>query len=114
MPDGSPATFTGQIDRIDRLPSGGIEVIDYKTGRQLAEERPGEPAAVDLRPRLPRRAGAGTPEKVTLYFTEAATRMSTTRTDEQLDAARDELGVGRPRPIRRLRRHTRQQRVLAL
>jgi RecB family exonuclease len=28
---------------------------------------------------------------VTLYFTEAAIRMSTTRTDQQLDAARDEL-----------------------
>ena len=32
-----------------------------------------------------------TPERVTLYYTEAATRMSTTRTDEQLDAARDEV-----------------------
>ena len=32
--DGSPPVIIGgQIDRIDRLPSGGIEVIDYKTGR---------------------------------------------------------------------------------
>ena len=32
--DGSPPfTIRGQIDRIDRLPTGGIEVIDYKTGR---------------------------------------------------------------------------------
>jgi RecB family exonuclease len=28
---------------------------------------------------------------VTLYYTEAATRMSTARTADQLDAARDEL-----------------------
>jgi hypothetical protein len=28
---------------------------------------------------------------VTLAFTESATRMSTTRTDEELDAARDDL-----------------------
>ena len=35
--------------------------------------------------------GLGTPERVTLYFTESATRMSTTRTDEQLDAARDDI-----------------------
>jgi RecB family exonuclease len=44
----------------------------------------------------PRRVGgrprpAGTPERVTLYYTESAIRLSTTRTDEQLDAARDEL-----------------------
>ncbi len=39
--------------------------------------------------------GLGTPERVTLYFTEAATRLSTTRTDEQLDAARaDDPGAG--------------------
>ena len=35
--------------------------------------------------------GLGTPEKVTLYFTESATRMSTSRTDEQLDQARSQL-----------------------
>ena len=29
--DGSaPVVITGSIDRIDRLPSGGIEIIDYK------------------------------------------------------------------------------------
>ena len=32
--DGAPpVVISGSIDRIDRLPSGGIEVIDYKTGR---------------------------------------------------------------------------------
>jgi hypothetical protein len=36
---------------------------------------------------------------VTLYFTEAATRRSTTRTDEQLDAAREDL-VARAERIR--------------
>ncbi len=35
--------------------------------------------------------GLGTPEKVTLYFTESALRLSTTRTDEQLDAARADV-----------------------
>jgi hypothetical protein len=32
--------------------------------------------------------GLGTPERVTLYFTESSIRMSTTRTDAELDAAR--------------------------
>ena len=35
----------------------------------------------------------GTPEKVTLYFTETGTHMSTTRSDQQLDAARDHLAA---------------------
>ena len=35
--------------------------------------------------------GLGTPERVTLYFTESALRLSTTRTDAQLDAARDDI-----------------------
>ena len=57
--DGSaPVVIHGSIDRIDRLPSGGIEVIDYKTGStQEPEGRRREPPALDLRARLPRRAG---------------------------------------------------------
>ena len=80
MTDGSaPVLITGSIDRIDRLPSGGIEVIDYKTGTVESSIY-----ALACRDAL----GLGTPERVTLYFTESALRLSTTRTDEQLDLAR--------------------------
>ena len=52
-----PVVIYGEIDRIDRLPSGGIEVIDYKTGKvSQPEGRRREPPAVDLRAGLPRRA----------------------------------------------------------
>ena len=59
--------------------------------------------------------GLGTPERVTLYFTESATRMSTTRTDEQLDVARQDLvaRVGSD-PLRRLRGRPGAEQVLAL
>jgi len=91
--DGSPVVrIGGSIDRIDRLPSGGVEILDYKTGK------PGTQTTVDKSLQLSIYAlacrdtlGLGTPERVTLYYTEAATRMSTTRTDDQLDAAREEL-----------------------
>ncbi|MGD8487220.1 MAG: PD-(D/E)XK nuclease family protein, partial [Chloroflexota bacterium] len=94
VPDDEPAVFTGKIDRIDRLPEGGIEVIDYKTGKVESQKGVQESLQLSIYALACRDAlGLGTPERVTLYFTEAATRMSTTRTDEQLDAARDELAA---------------------
>ena len=37
--DGSaPVRVYGEIDRIDRLPGGGIEVIDYKTGKVSSQK----------------------------------------------------------------------------
>jgi superfamily I DNA/RNA helicase/RecB family exonuclease len=91
--DGSPAvSIVGSIDRVDGLPSGGIEVLDYKTGRLSSQKGVDESLQLSIYALACRDAlGLGTPEKVTLYFTEAAIRMSTTRTDEQLDAAREEL-----------------------
>ena len=99
--DGSaPVTITGTIDRIDRLPSGGVEVIDYKTGKVTSQKSVHESLQMSIYALACRDAlGLGTPEKVTLYFTESAARMTTHRTDEQLDAARDEI-LGRVARIR--------------
>jgi DNA helicase-2/ATP-dependent DNA helicase PcrA len=91
--DGSaPVVIVGQIDRIDQLPSGGVEVVDYKTGGTKTQKY------VDTSLQLSIYALAcrdvldlGTPERMTMYFTEAALRLSTTRTDDQLDGARDEI-----------------------
>ena len=92
VPGDEPATFTGMIDRIDRLPSGGIEVIDYKTGRISSQKDVQSSLQLSIYALACRDAlGLGTPENVTLYFTESQTRMSTTRTDDELDAAREQL-----------------------
>jgi DNA helicase-2/ATP-dependent DNA helicase PcrA len=91
--DRSPLVeINGLIDRIDLLASGGIEVIDYKTGSPRSQKGVDENLQLSIYALACRDAlGLGTPERVTLYYTEQATRMSTTRTDDQLDAARDEL-----------------------
>ncbi len=91
--DGSPVVrIGGSIDRIDGLPSGGIEVLDYKTGRVESQKGVDQSLQLSIYALACRDAlGLGTPARVTLYFTEAAIRMSTARTDDQLDAAREEL-----------------------
>src|SRR6185369_6287736 len=89
---GSPVIVSGQIDRIDRLPSGGVEVIDYKTGKVSSQKGVDDSLQLSIYALACRDAlGYGTPDRVTLYFTESATRLSTTRTDEQLDAIRDDI-----------------------
>jgi RecB family exonuclease len=91
--DGSaPVVIFGKIDRIDRLPSGGIEVIDYKTGSAKGQKYVDDSLQLTIYALACRDAlDLGTPERVTLYFTESALRLSTTRTDEQLDLARADV-----------------------
>ncbi|MBA3235251.1 MAG: PD-(D/E)XK nuclease family protein [Chloroflexi bacterium] len=93
LADGSPPVIvSGQIDRIDRLPTGGIEVVDYKTGRAWGQKAVDESLQLSIYALACRDAlDLGTPERVTLYFTESALRLSTTRSDEQLDAARADV-----------------------
>jgi DNA helicase-2/ATP-dependent DNA helicase PcrA len=100
-PDSSASVvITGSIDRIDRLPSGGIEVIDYKTGRVSSQKGVDESLQLSIYALACRDTlGLGTPERVTLYFTESALRLSTTRTDEQLDLARADV-LARVAPMR--------------
>ena len=99
--DGSePVRVYGEIDRIDRLPGGGLEVVDYKTGKVSSQKDVSESLQLAIYALACRDAlDLGTPEKVTLYFTESALRMSASRSDAELDAARDEI-LARVRPIR--------------
>jgi DNA helicase-2/ATP-dependent DNA helicase PcrA len=93
--DGSePVRVTGFIDRIDRLPDGSIEVIDYKTGKAKSQRDVDDDDQLSMYA-LALREGAvldpatgqplPAPSRLTLYFTESDLARSTTRTDEQLD-----------------------------
>ncbi len=96
--DGSePIRVVGYIDRIDRLPDGSLEVTDYKTGRSKSQRDVDEDEQLSMYA-LALREGCiadpdtgeplPAPSRLTLYFAESDLALSTTRTDEQLDAFR--------------------------
>ena len=83
--------------RIDRLPDGTIEVIDYKTGKSKSQRDVDDDEQLSMYA-LALREGAvldpssgqplPAPSKLTLYFTESDLALSTSRSDEQLNAFR--------------------------
>jgi RecB family exonuclease len=92
-----PIRVAGVIDRIDRLPDGSIEVIDYKTGgkkgqREVDEDEQLSTYALAIREGAVTDPATGEPlpppSRLTLYFAESDLALSTARTDEQLDAFR--------------------------
>ena len=106
--DGRPARFVGYIDRIDRRPDGGVDVVDYKTGA------PRSRADVDADLQITAYAfglsqgglrdpatGATLPAPVRLglYFADPGVTMWTTRTADQVAAFGDRLAAA----VRRIR-----------
>lgn len=93
-----PLKVGGKIDRVDVLPGGTIEIIDYKTGATIPTQR-----EVDENLQLSFYALAATtiptepfgvkPEKIklSLYFLDDQEKISTTRTAQQLKEATEEI-----------------------
>lgn len=88
----------GRIDRIDKLSDGRIEIIDYKTGSNVPDEKKLKEdfqltfyalAATEIRDEILNRA----PDEVvlTLYYLEANKKLSTVRSKEELDIAKDKI-----------------------
>ncbi|GIW61321.1 MAG: hypothetical protein KatS3mg089_0173 [Patescibacteria group bacterium] len=88
----------GRIDRIDQLPDGRIEIIDYKTGENLPDEKKVRDdlqltfyalAATEVREPIFNRK----PEEIllTLYYIESNTKISTIRTQEELENAKETI-----------------------
>lgn len=80
-------TLGGKIDRIDRLRDGTVEIIDYKTGQAPKARDPKK----DLQLTVYAMAGAGEKVIVSFYFFEDQKKVSSTRTKQELEAAKEEI-----------------------
>ncbi len=80
-------TLGGKIDRIDTLADGTTEIIDYKTGTMPKTRN----VASDLQLTVYALAGGPEKVKVSFYFLEDQTKLSATRTREQLAQARKDI-----------------------
>jgi DNA helicase-2/ATP-dependent DNA helicase PcrA len=88
----------GRIDRIDTLEDGKIEIIDYKTGKNIPTEKK---VRADLQLSFYALAATEikdgvlgkTPEEIllTLYYLEEDKKISTTRTKEDLEKAKADI-----------------------
>ena len=99
---------SGVIDRMDRLPGGGYEIIDYKTNRRLPpQSRIDADLQLSVYHLAAREVWGIEPERLTLHYLLPGQRMSTTRTSADVDelrrriatvAERVDAGKFEPRP----------------
>ena len=87
-------TLSGVIDRMDRIPGGGYEIIDYKTNRRLPpRERIDRDLQLSIYHLAAREVWGIEPERLTLYYLLPNQRMSTARTREDLDELRRRIAI---------------------
>ncbi len=82
--------FLGKIDRIDQL-EDGVEIIDYKTGQTKTQKEIDKDAQVTFYALAAKEALGYTPKKLTYYFVESNEKLSTTRTQKDIDEKKQEV-----------------------
>lgn len=86
--------LAGVIDRMDRLPGGGYEIIDYKTNRRLPpQDRIDRDLQLSIYALAAKEVWGIEPERLTLYYLLPGQRMSTTRTAGDADELRRRIGT---------------------
>lgn len=84
-------TISGRIDRIDLLEDGTYEVIDYKTGMLKKESQLDKDLQLSLYALACKEVYQIPVSKLSLYFLQDNEKVSTTRSDEQLEKSRSEI-----------------------
>ena len=83
--------FFGRIDRIDPLPDGGVEIIDYKTGKTKDQKFVDKDDQVAFYALATKEALGMEPKKLTYLYVESGEKLSTKRTEEELKKKKEEI-----------------------
>jgi DNA helicase-2/ATP-dependent DNA helicase PcrA len=83
--------FYGRIDRIDELPDGGVEIIDYKTGNPKTQKDVDKDDQISFYAIGAKEALGLEPAMLSMCFLEEGEKISTTRTEEQLDEKKKDV-----------------------
>jgi putative RecB family exonuclease len=86
--------LSGVIDRMDRIPGGGYEIVDYKTNRRLPPQmRIDHDLQLSVYHLAAKEVWGIEPERLTLYYLLPGQRMSTARTPADVDETRRRIAA---------------------
>ena len=86
--------LSGVIDRMDRIPGGGYEIVDYKTNRRLPpQSRIDQDLQLSIYHMAAREIWGIEPERLTLYYLLPGQRMTTVRTPADVDELRRRIAI---------------------
>lgn len=92
---GGKHILSGIIDRIDKLPDGTLEIIDYKTGKRISSQEEVDNSlqlslyALGLKERWPKIKTKDL--RLSLYFLKNGEKIETSRSEEDLEKVRLEV-----------------------
>ena len=83
-----PTNLVGRVDRIDRASGDGVVITDYKTGRPRSQEDADESLQLSIYALAAREKWGYHAERLVFHNLEENTRVSTQRSESQIDAAK--------------------------
>jgi DNA helicase-2/ATP-dependent DNA helicase PcrA len=91
LPMENNVILTGRMDQVNRLASGGEEIVDYKTGKPQTEDKVKRDVQLSVYALAAREVFDWNPSRLTLYFLQTNQAVSTTRDDKKLNKVRAEI-----------------------